>query len=318
MPRQSKTRLTVLLATILILSTVFGGCGKTAPAVSVSVETTEAAEEIAPKLKKNLQTILIMGLDDYERPEESEGYLNDMQSDFILLAVIDTENHVFRGLHINRDTMARIPRIGVFGDNAGSYTAQLALAHTFGSGGSDSCLNAVKAVSRFLDNIQIDHYMTFTMDSVAMINDMVGGVTVTVLDDFGEYDKSLVKGEEVTLTGEQALHYVRGRGGVGDQTNISRMERQRQYMNGLYINAMKAAQADENFIKNLVLKLSDSFMTDCSISQLDALSKTMAECEMEPFITIPGESKVGKFMEFYADEAALKDIIQDLFYEPIA
>ena len=56
---------------------------------------------------------------------------------------------------------------------------------------------------------------------------------MTVLEDFGENYPQLKKGEEVLLTGENALVYVRGRQNVGDQTNTGRMERQEQYMSAL-------------------------------------------------------------------------------------
>ena len=36
----------------------------------------------------------------------------------------------------------------------------------------------------FLMDVKIDHYISLTMDSVAVMNDLVGGVEVTVLDDF--------------------------------------------------------------------------------------------------------------------------------------
>lgn len=293
------------------------GCAKNTPAEPIVVSEETTAPVKAPELKKGLETFLVLGLDDYERPEKSVGYLNGMQSDFLLLVVVDADNHKIQALHINRDTMTKVPRLGVFGDAAGNITGQIALAHTYGSGGSDSCLNAVKAVSNFLGGVKIDHYMTFTMDSVAVINDMIGGVTVLVEDDFSEADPTIVQGQEITLKGSQALTYVRGRGSVGDKTNISRMKRQRQYMFAMYEKVIEASKSDENFIKNLTLKLADSFMTDCTINQLETLALTIGICEMEPFLTIDGEAKVGeKFMEFYADPESVQAAVNKLFYEP--
>lgn len=314
-----------LAVSFILLAAILSGCGSTAPAdVASAVKETQletmpavqAATEPAPQLRKGLQTILVMGLDDYERPEGQKGYLNKMQADFILVVVVDEANGKMEALHVNRDTMTDVCRLGVFGDSAGTIYGQIALCHTYGSGGSDSCINAVKTVSRFLGGIKIDHYMTFTMESVEIINDMVGGVTVTVEDDFSKVDPDLVQGQEITLQGKQALTYVRGRRNVGEQTNISRMVRQRQYMNALYGKVLDRITTDENFIKNLTLKLADAFTTDCSVSQLDALSQVMAKCTMEPFVTIDGEAKIGKeFMEFYADPDSLQKAINHLFYE---
>ncbi|MDY4754605.1 MAG: LCP family protein [Candidatus Faecousia sp.] len=263
--------------------------------------------------RKNLETILVMGLDKNERSEMLEGYVNKTQSDFLLLLVIDQENRSINSLQINRDTMTEITRLGVFGGATGKYTAQIALAHAYGSGGSDSALNAVKAVSNFLGGVKIDHYMTFTMDSVALVNDMVGGVTVFIEDDFSEMDPSLVQGQEITLKGEQALHFVRGRTNVADGTNLNRMARQRQYMMGLYEKIMAAAAQDEAFPEKLVKKLADAFDTDLSVYQLDSLFDTLLECKMGEILTIEGENVRGEFMEFYADPDSVAQAVQTLF-----
>lgn len=266
--------------------------------------------------RKGLQTILIMGLDKYERPEASIAYTNTMQSDFLLLAIIDENAGRCDLLHLNRDTMTEIQRLGFGGVDTGKFVGQLALAHTYGSGGSDSCLNAVKAVSHLLGGVQIDHYMTLTMDAVGKINDLVGGVTVTMLEDFSEYDPEMQKGAEVTLHGDQALIYVRMRKEVGDQSNLSRMERQRQYLEAFYGKLMEANRKVDGFLSSSLLKVNDDFESDCTVNQLDALSDVLERCEVNPIHTIDGEAVQGEeYIEFYVDEASLQETIINLFYE---
>lgn len=309
---RKRSPLGLFLLLVLMISVCFSGCGDTASAeITQPAPTVASMETTSPR--KDLETILVMGLDKNERSEMLEGYVNKTQSDFLLLLVIDQENRSINSLHINRDTMTEITRLGVFGGAAGKYTAQIALAHAYGSGGSDSALNAVKAVSNFLGGVKIDHYMTFTMDSVALVNDMVGGVTVFIEDDFSEMDPSLVQGQEITLKGEQALHFVRGRSNVADGTNLNRMARQRQYMMGLYEKIMAAAAQDEAFPEKLVKKLADAFDTDLSVYQLDSLFDTLLECKMGEILTIEGENVRGEFMEFYADPDSVARAVQTLF-----
>lgn len=309
---RKRSPLGLFLLLVLMISVCFSGCGDTASAeITQPAPTVASMETTSPR--KDLETILVMGLDKNERSEMLEGYVNKTQSDFLLLLVIDRENRSINSLQINRDTMTEITRLGVFGGSAGKYTAQIALAHAYGSGGSDSALNAVKAVSNFLGGVKIDHYMTFTMDSVALVNDMVGGVTVFIEDDFSEMDPSLVQGQEITLKGEQALHFVRGRSNVADGTNLNRMARQRQYMMGLYEKIMAAAAQDEAFPEKLVKKLADAFDTDLSVYQLDSLFDTLLECKMGEILTIEGENVRGEFMEFYADPDSVARAVQTLF-----
>lgn len=306
---------------LLTLSAIFllGGCGKKQPAETTPAPTAETtavpSTEETPKLKENLESILVLGLDKNEYPDDSRAYINDMQADFNLLLVIDHNTNTCSPLLLNRDTMTEITRLGVFGGEAGTFTGQLALAHTYGSGGSDSCLNAKKAVSNLLGGVSIDHYMSFTMDSVPTVNDAVGGVTVTVLDDFGD-NPDLVKGEEVTLKGENALVYVRARKNAGDQTNLSRMKRQEQYMTALMGKLMEAAKAGSDFLTKLTLKLGDSFQTDYSVNQLQSLEELLLDAKIEPFMTIDGQAKKGEeFMEYYVDTDSLEKTIQTLFYQ---
>ena len=309
---RKRSPLGLFLLLVLMISVCFSGCGDTASAeITQPAPTVASMETTSPR--KNLETILVMGLDKNERSEMLEGYVNKTQSDFLLLLVIDQENRSINSLQINRDTMTEITRLGVFGGATGKYTAQIALAHAYGSGGSDSALNAVKAVSNFLGGVKIDHYMTFTMDSVALVNDMVGGVTVFIEDDFSEMDPSLVQGQEITLKGEQALHFVRGRSNVADGTNLNRLARQRQYMMGLYEKIMAAAAQDEAFPEKLVKKLADAFDTDLSVYQLDSLFDTLLECKMGEILTIEGENVRGEFMEFYADPDSVAQAVQTLF-----
>lgn len=266
--------------------------------------------------KENLETVLIMGLDKFEREEQVLAYTNKMQSDFLLLVVIDKDAQTCDLLHLNRDTMTEIPRLGFGGSSTGNFVGQLALAHTYGSGGSDSCINTVKAVSNFLGGVKIDHYMTLTMDAVGKINDLVGGVTVTMLDDFTDLDPEMEKGKEVTLHGDQALLYVRTRRELEDSSNLHRMERQRQYLNAFYEKLMEANRKVNGFLSSTLLKVNDDFESDCTVNQLDELSNLLEVCSVNPIVSIEGEAVQGEeYIEFYADEESVKEIVLSLFYE---
>lgn len=265
--------------------------------------------------KQDQETMLLIGMDKMDPLEASESYNNNTQSDFLLLAIFDNTKETTTLLHINRDTMAQIPVLGVTGQPAGSITGQLALAHTYGSGLQDSCVNTVNAVSDFLYGIKIDHYVAMTMGAVPYINDLVGGVPVTVLDDFSGIDDSLVEGETITLKGEQALHYVRIRGGLEDSSNLNRMKRQQQYLESM---AEQIGKLDENFSVSpqQISTISKYIISDCSIDTLSRMAEQFVDYPLQEMQDIQGEAIVGEeYMEFYADEAALQEQILDLFYE---
>lgn len=267
--------------------------------------------------REDLETVLLLGVDKFQG-ETPEGYINNQQADFLLLLVMDKENETCTPIQLNRDTMTQIQILGVTGEPAGTFTGQLALAHTYGSGEEDSCENTVLAVSNLLYGMEIDHYVSLTMDGVALLNDLVGGVTVEVLDDFSGIDDSLVQGETVTLKGQQALTYVRSRGGLEDSTNLHRMERQRQYLAALQGQLSSKAQSDEGFTLDALLQLNEYMVSDCTVNQLSDLGNSLATYQVSDILTTPGDAQEGEeFMEFTVDEAALQQLVMDVFYEPV-
>lgn len=267
-------------------------------------------------LKDNVQTVLVMGLDKFEESAENDAYNNDQQADFLMLFVLDNANSTCTALHINRDTMAKMNILGVAGESVGTVTKQIALAHTYGNGREVSCRNTLDAVSLLLLNARVDHYVSLTMDSVPVFNDLVGGVEVTVLDDFSGIDETLVRGERVTLLGEHALRYVRTRYGMNDSSNDSRMARQRQYLQGLHKSAKQRVVEDEDFVVEASVKMSDYIVSDCSALSLQSLLKKISSYELTEIQVLEGESVVGEtYMEFYPEEDALTQTVIKLFYE---
>lgn len=267
--------------------------------------------------KEGLETVLLLGVDKFEG-ETPEGYINNQQADFLLLLVMDKQNETCTPIQLNRDTMTQIQILGVTGEPAGTFTGQLALAHTYGSGEEDSCENTVLAVENLLYGVGIDHYVSLTMDGVALLNDLVGGVTVEVLDDFSSIDDSLVQGETVTLKGQQALTYVRSRGGLEDSSNLHRMERQRQYLAALQQQLKAAVQQEDGFTLDALLQLNEYMVSDYTVNQLSELGDSLATYQVSDILTTQGEAQPGEeFMEFTVDEAALQQLVMDVFYEPV-
>ena len=56
----------------------------------------------------------------------------------------------------------------------------LGLAYAYGNGKDTSCQYMVDAVSRLFYGIPVNGYAAFNMETIAALNDAVGGVTVTI------------------------------------------------------------------------------------------------------------------------------------------
>lgn len=274
------------------------------------------------KLKRNLTTLLLIGLDKtdaYVREENS--YRNTQQADFLLLLVVDGKERVCSAIHINRDTMAQMQILGIGGKAAGTDTAQISLSHTYGSGKEDSAENTAKAVSDALFGFPVDHYLTFTLDAVPAVNDALGGVTVTVEDDFTGIDDTLVQGKPVTLYGEHALHFVRTRMGLEDSSNLRRMERQREYLNAFLETARAKAETDSNLAIECLNAVSPYMLTDCSGEWLFSFLDDVRTYQSNDILTLPGSTQFGepilgtRYTEFYLDEEGAKQLLAENFFQ---
>lgn len=324
--KASKKALTLVLICALLLSSVLF-------VISIWEQQQNYKGEETPKtdstddnigidnyeLNKDIETLLVIGLDKFDEDVDTSSYSNDQQADFLMLFVLDNQNKTCKALHINRDTMTEMNVLGVGGQEIGKITQQIALSHTYGNGQNVSCRNTAKAVSNLLQGIKVNHYVSVTMDAVPVYNDLVGGVTVEVLDDFTGIDDTLVKGEKVTLMGNHALVYVRNRYGMEDSTNSHRMIRQKQYIEELYKLTREKVQKDEGFILTAWEELAQYTVSDCYEQDLLELYEKVSEYEYLGTEQIEGESVVGeRFMEFYPDEDALKELVIKTFYTPKA
>ena len=265
--------------------------------------------------RQDIRVMMVLGIDETGPVTPSDSYNNTGEADMVALVIFDEKNETIDVLALNRDTMLEMPVLGLGGKPAGTSFGQLALSHTYGSGLGDSCENTRSAISSFLNGITIDYYVSMNMDAIVIVNDAVGGVTVNVTEDFSDVDPTIGQGQ-VTLKGEQAINYVRVRKDVGDQKNISRMERQKEYMLG-FLKAIRQFSQDETFILETYEQVEPYIVTDCTAKSLSSMLSRYEDYTMDRILTPEGENRMGsQYYEFYPDEEKLDALILELFYAP--
>ena len=266
--------------------------------------------------RQDITVVLVMGIDQYGPVKDSGYYTNTGAADVDILVIFDETNKTVDMLYLNRDTMLTMPVLGLGGQQAGTYYGQLALAHTFGGGLEDSCENTRQAISDFLGGVQIDYYVSMNMDAIAILNDAVGGVTVEVTEDFSKVDPTITKGK-ITLMGQQAINYVRSRKDVGDQLNLTRIERQKGYITSFADSLRTQQERDASFAIQAYDSVAPYVVTDCSSTVLCSLLDRYASYTLQEVISPKGENVMGeKYLEYYVDEEDLRDIVLRMFYAP--
>ena len=275
-------------------------------------EATVTYDGTVYRQRKNLTSILLMGID--HDSGETGG-----QADFLQLIVIDDTSRTLKRLSIDRDTMTPITVLGVLGNRSGVRTAQVSLSHGFGDGKEQSCELTAEAVSNLLLGMPVDFYLAMNLDGIAALNDMAGGVTVTLADDFSAQDPAMAQGTTLTLHGDQAEIYVRSRRNVGVGTNEARMVRQEQYVAKLFAQLDTQMRSDQSFSGTMFDTLSPYLTTSIGRGRLINVVWLAKDYARQEPLSISGEHRVGSdgFMQFYADEASLYETVLDLFYEEV-
>lgn len=312
------------IALILVFVIVYSGLRIWESAVYLKAHTQEQSPTRSKTLtvdgvkyypRQDIFVLLLMGIEQKGEVKPVEEGQRPDPVDMITLLVFDEKAQNLTLLSLNRDTMLDMPALNSQGWEAGTFYGQLAYSHMYGTGLEDSCENTKKTVSRFLKGVYIDNYLAMNMDAVGILNDAVGGVVVHVEDDFSQVDATIQKGVQ-KLQGDQAIHFVQARGGVGDQMNTSRMRRQREYMERFAGQFREMADQDSTFVLSTFEEISPYIVTDCSANVISGILDRYGDYVLAENVTPEGENVIGEYMEFHVDEEKFNELVLRLFYAP--
>lgn len=293
-------RITALILSLLLLMTITG-CAQ-----DKSTAVTTAPTTPPKQLRNGLQTFLIASLKEFTPEGNSIAYRNSSKADMLMLMVLDESSKTITSLQLNPDTLVSFTPQGTHD----ALEIPLGETYSYGSGGSDSCLNLMKSMSSLLGGVSLQHYMFFTLDAVGIVNDLIGGVDVEITDDIPGF----TKGETVHLSGSATTDYFDFRA-ASDVDNSGHMGRQQQYIAKSYTPFTQNMQ-QENFLTRLTVKLGERMDTDMTLSQMAQLMELMGSCTLDETIhTLSGtaEAADGQF-RFRADADSVNSTLNTLFF----
>ena len=252
-----------------------------------------------------LINILLIGVD-----RVSPGSNEKHQADALYLVSLNTDTDSVNILPISRNTVTDVDSYDINGDFFATSKQQICLAYTYGSDDKMCSENTVKAVSDFLYGIPVSGYYTIFMNSLEEIVDSVGGVPVTVTEDMTAVDPRFKKGASLTLTGDNALAYLRYR----NDSNAPRLERQKAFISSFITQAKKACLKNLSLPVKMYDKLASNTVTNISASSAAYLATEAIGADFN-MLGIEGESgNDGSYETFTADESALHKLLIENFY----
>lgn len=333
-----KWRLTVSSVIVLLFCWTVGlaGCGKPSESdgtvemteanltkAASSTEETEvplADDEIlyggtVYKYNSHLSNFLFLGIDTEEAVETTNGR-GAGQSDAIYLVSWDRVTGDTTLITIPRDTMTEIEVFDYYGKSLGYQVKHLNLAYAYGDGSYGSCKLAADGVSRLLYDIPITGYASMTLDSIAVLLEQIGDLTVTVPNDsLADLGKEYEAGQSLTLTSDNVTTFVRTRDITVDNSALDRMERQQVFLDAAFDRIMENYQANPGSLTSLYVKLSDYMITNIGTDQFVKIMAGLADGAEIVRWTLPGKAVVGgEHDEYHVDEELLLYEVIGTFY----
>ncbi|MFF9869580.1 LCP family protein [Streptomyces sp. NPDC013953] len=168
------------------------------------------------------ENILLLGSD-------REGNYGGERSDTTILLHLSADRRSASLVSVPRDMMVHIPSCPrPDGTRSRAQYAQFNWAFMFGG--------AACAIRTFenLTGVRVDHHLVVEFTGFEKVVDAVGGVEVKVHEPMSVPDSTveLSPGRQL-LRGDQALVFVRARTGVGDGSDLQRIERQKAFIKDL-------------------------------------------------------------------------------------
>ncbi|MGP4090624.1 LCP family protein [Streptomyces sp. KR55] len=185
------------------------------------------------KVDNGSENILVLGSDTRSGSNQDLGGGTDdgsARSDTAMIV------HLYEGrkkasvVSIPRDTLIDRPECTDTDGTTHDAATSVMFNSAYTTGGA-AC--AVKTVES-LTGIRMDHYLEVDFSGFQKLVDELGGVTVTTTEDIDDPDSHLnLEAGTHKLTGAQALGLVRTRHGVGDGSDLGRIQLQQAFIKAL-------------------------------------------------------------------------------------
>ncbi|MCX5279138.1 LCP family protein [Streptomyces sp. NBC_00198] len=204
-----------------------------------SVDINQALGSDRPtKVDNGSENILVLGSDTRAGGNKKLGGGTDDGSARSDTAMII---HVYKGhkkasvVSIPRDTLVDRPSCTDAKGTAHDAASGVMFNSAYSTGGATCAVKTVESVS----GIRMDHYVEVDFTGFQKLIDDLGGVKVTTTKSIKDPDSHLhLTAGTHTLDGEQALGLVRTRHGVGDGSDLGRIQLQQAFIKAL-VNQVK-------------------------------------------------------------------------------
>ncbi|GFN31313.1 LCP family protein [Paenibacillus xylaniclasticus] len=241
-------------------------------------------------------TALLLGVD--QRENETG------RSDTMIVAVVRPKDKAVLMISIPRDTYTEI--IGKDKNDK--------ITHAYAYGGAKMSIETVENMF----GITINHYAAINFNGFRNLIDAMGGISLPIGKDIvnsgKDHEKFVVKANQPSYNGQEALNYVRYREDAGG--DVSRTGRQQAFLDAIMKKASSIGQWND--IPKYVSIMGDDFNTDMTPEMMVGLARTLLQSDNRTLYshTLTGDGHritPGGAWYYFVDEddlAASTDLIE--------
>ena len=250
------------------------------------------------------------------------------QADALFMVALDTKTGKTTVLSIPRDTMADVNLYDKNGNWLGTDNLQICQSYAYGDGQESSCKNTLDAVQKLFYQLPIQTYFAMDLSAIAPLNDTVGGIKVTLKEDF--YDSNLAlhpKGKTMVLYGDHARKYLQYREVSKNASSIDRLDRQIGYLKLFTSRTLYMTKKDITTPISLFNIASENSITNMDVYRISGFARCLMEngvTDVE-FKTIPGNSRQSDtvnengepYNEYHIDEEKFYELFLETYFSPV-
>ncbi|CAL9574066.1 Polyisoprenyl-teichoic acid--peptidoglycan teichoic acid transferase TagU [Nocardiopsis dassonvillei] len=242
-----------------------------------------------PTSVEGVMNLLVIGSDVRSGENANYGEAEGERPDMMLIASINVDSGTVTMVNLPRDLVVDLPACEAVEGYPGmaAQSGMINSAMTFGGVGCQ--WNTVEQVT----GVHLDHFVMMDFTGFKDMVDAVGGVRMCIpaaIDD-PKAHLTLAAGEQ-TLDGEQSLGYVRSRYGQGDGSDLSRIERQQQFMGAMLRQVLSSeVMTSPLAITNFLNAVTESVTADdeFTVDTMTDIAISMREVDLKKiqFVTVP-------------------------------
>ncbi|MEU0491843.1 LCP family protein [Nocardiopsis sp. NPDC006139] len=256
---------------------------------NITTAQVDTDEWDRPTSVEGVMNLLVIGSDVRSGENANYGEAEGERPDMMLIASINVDRGAVTMVNLPRDLVVDLPGCEAVEGYEGMapQSGMINSAMTFGGVGCQ--WNAVEQVT----GVHLDHFVMMDFTGFKDMVDAVGGVQMCIpapIDD-PKAHLTLEAGEQ-TLDGEQSLGYVRSRYGQGDGSDLSRIERQQQFMGAMLRQVLSSeVMTSPLAITNFLNAVTESVTADdgFTVDTMTDIAISMREVDLNriQFVTVP-------------------------------